>query len=433
VTDPTPGIAPGGSRFHALRALRHREFTRLFVASTIGDLGYWISFVALQAHMAEITDGSGAWLGVLFFANFIPMLVFAPYAGSLADRMDRTRLMVLIRSAIGVVALVMAGLILAGVGTPGATIVIAFFLGTGYGFLGPAQGAAVANTIPSTDLLSAVSMSSAGSNFCRVAGPALGAPVLAIWGPGWSFVVYGASSLLVAAMLVGLRLRSHLDPHTDIGAWRRIVEGLRHARERPPAVAALVTMSVFSVFGGAQIALYPLFATEVHDRPTQDFTAIVVASGVGAVLGAMTTGLRRTVPGLRAALGWLIGFGVASVVFGLARSWGLALGAATLVGFCYFSMTTVLATLLQHLADDAKRGRIMSLFVMTWGGIIPIGAVCMGALADAVGAPAVVVIASTVCVAYALATLAWTGRAAVRTAVQPSAQPSGQPSTEPLR
>lgn len=423
MTGSTPGVAPGASRFHALRALRHREFTRLFVASTIGDLGYWISFVALQAHMADITDGSGAWLGILFFANFIPMLIFAPYAGSVADRMDRTRLMVLIRTAIGVVALVMAGLILTGVGTPGATIVIAFFLGTGYGFLGPAQGAAVANTIPGTDLLSAVSMSSAGSNFCRVAGPALGAPVLAIWGPGWSFVVYGASSLLVAAMLVGLRLRSHLDPDPDTGPWRRIVEGLRHARDRPPAVAALVTMSVFSVFGGAQIALYPLFATEVHGRPTQDFTAIVVASGVGAVLGAMSTGLRRTVPGLRSGLGWLIGFGVASVGFGVARSWGLALVAAAFVGFCYFSMTTVLATLLQHLADDAKRGRIMSLFVMTWGGIIPIGAIGMGALADAYGAPAVVVLASAVCITYAVAMLAWFGRRVPRPAVQPSTEP----------
>ncbi len=421
MTASTSATTPAGSRFHALRALRHREFTRLFVSSTIGDLGYWISFVALQAHVVDVTDGSGAWLGILFFANFIPMLIFAPLAGSVADRMDRTRLMVIIRSAIGAVALAMAALILTGTATPAATIVIAFLLGTGYGFLGPAQSAAVANTIPSTDLLSAVSMSSAGSNFCRVAGPALGAPVLAIWGPGWSFVVYGLSSVLVAALLVRLRLRSHLDPHADTGAWRRIVEGLRHARERPPAVAALVTMSVFSIFGGAQIALYPLFATEVHGRPTQDFTAIVVASGVGAVLGAMTTGLRRTVPGLRSSLAWLIGFGVTSIAFGLAPSWGVALGAAALVGFCYFSMTTVLATLLQHLADDAKRGRIMSLFVVAWGGLIPVGAVGMGALADATGAPFVVVLGAGVCIVYALVTLALVGAR------------SAQPSTAPLR
>lgn len=422
-----PGPAPGelvlepGQRTHAFRALHHREFALLFAASSIGDIGYWISFVALQAYMADITDKSATWLGILFFANFIPMMIFAPVAGVVADKMDRKRLLVLIRTVIAAIATVMAGLILADLATPEVLVVVAFGLGTTYGFLGPTQSAAVANTVPPEDLLSAVSMSSAGNNFCRIAGPALGAPILAFWGAGWAFVVYAATSALVALLLIPIRLKSELDLHADGGAWRRMKEGLRHARERPPAFAALITMSVFSVFGGAQIALYPLFANEVHGKPTQAFTAIVVASGVGAVLGAVGTAMRKTVPGLRTSLRWLVGFSVTSIAFAVAPSWGTLLVCAAFVGFCYFSMTTALNTLLQHLADDDKRGRIMSLFVVTWGGLIPIGAIWMGTMADATSAPFVVALGASACLVYALGMLTWI------------ALQRDQASTEPLR
>jgi len=404
---PAPGelVAEPGERTHPFRALHHRQFALLFAASTIGDIGYWISFVALQAYMADLTDKSASWLGILFFANFIPMMIFAPVAGAAADRMDRKRLLVTIRGIVAVIAAVMAALILAELATPGVVVVVAFGLGTMYGFLGPTQSAAVANTVPGEDLLSAVSMASAGNNFCRVAGPALGAPILALGGAGWSFAVYAATSAAVAVMLLAVHLRSTLDLHSERGAWRRIKDGLRHAQERPPALLALATMSVFSIFGGAQIALYPLFANEVHDKPTQAFTAIVVCSGIGAVLGAMGTALRRTVPGIRSSLAWLVGFSIMSIGFALAPSWYGALACAVFVGFCYFSMTTALNTMLQHLADDDKRGRIMSLFVVTWGGLIPVGAIWMGALADATSAPFVVVLGATVCLLFALAML----------------------------
>lgn len=207
--------------------------------------------------------------------------------------------------------------------------------------------------MPAGDLLSAVSMSLAGNNFCRIAGPALGAPILAVWGAGWAFAVYAATSALVAVLLLPIRLSSRLDLHADSGAWRRMKDGLRHARERPPALAALVTMSVFSVF---------------------------------------------------------VGFSVMSVAFAVAPSWGTALGCAVFVGFCYFSMTTALNTLLQHLADDEKRGRIMSLFVVTWGGLIPVGAIWMGTVADATSAPFVVALGASICLVFALAMLAATAR-----------------------
>ena len=209
---------------------------------------------------------------MLFFANFIPMLIFAPVAGVVADRYDRKLILICIRSMIAVLGAVMAVLILSGVATPGVLVGMAFLLGTTYGFMGPAQSAAVANTVPREAIMGAVSMASAGNNLCRIAGPALAAPILAIWGTGWAFVVYSASSALVAILLVPIHLTATLNLHDDSGMWRRMLDGLRHARDRPPAIHALITMCVFSIFGAAQMALYPLFASDVHDKPTRAFT-----------------------------------------------------------------------------------------------------------------------------------------------------------------
>jgi MFS family permease len=404
---PAPGefVPPPGTPTHAFRALGIRQFRLLFAANSIGDVGYWISFIALQAEMADITDKSASWLGILFFANFIPMLLFSPVAGVVADRFDRKLLLIVIRSVIAVLGGTMAALILGGVATPTVLVVMAFLLGTTYGFMGPAQSAAVANTVPSDALMGAVSMASAGNNLCRIAGPALAAPILAIWGTGWAFVVYACSQAAVALLLIPIHLTSKLE-HEDVGMWRRYFDGLRHARERPPAVSALVTMCVFSIFGGAQMALYPIMASDVHDKPTRAFTTIVVASGIGAVGGAIGNGLRKSVPSIQTALVWLIAFSVSTVGFALAPSWGGCLGFAVVVGFCYFSMTTALNTLLQHLADDEKRGRIMSLFIVTWGGVIPIGAIWMGAAADATSAPTVIAFGAGVCLVFALVQLA---------------------------
>ena len=222
-----PGPAPGelvpepGAAKYAFRALGFRQFRLLFAASSIGDIGYWISFIALQAEMADITDKSASWLGILFFANFIPMLLWSPVAGVVADRFDRKVLLVVIRSVIAVLGGIMAALILGGVATPMVLVVMAFLFGTTYGFMGPAQSAAVANTVPRDALMGAVSMASAGNNLCRIAGPALAAPILAIWGTGWAFVVYACTQAAVALLLLPIHLTSTLETTDDAGMWKR--------------------------------------------------------------------------------------------------------------------------------------------------------------------------------------------------------------------
>jgi MFS family permease len=388
---------------HPFRALRRREFRLLFSAYAIGDVGFWISHISLQSEMARVTGNSSLWLGMLFFTTFLPMLLFAPAAGVIADRVDRKKLLIVSRGTVGLLATALAVIVLAGVESAALLAAFGFLIGTLFAFMAPAQQAATANSVPSPDLASAISIQSAGNNLARIAGPALAAPILAAWGAGWAFAVYAASNLIMVATLLPIHLTSHLDTSEGGSSWDRWKAGLRHARSRPPAIAALTMMSVFSIFGVAQVALYPVFTSDVLHHPRDDFTYLVIASGIGAVVGALSTGFRRSVPTLRTAATWILVYGIAALAFALSRSWELSLGLLTLVGFCYFSTTTSLNTLLQHLSDDDKRGRMMALFTVTWAGLIPFGGIWMGAVADVGGAPLALGIGAAICAIFSAA------------------------------
>ncbi|MEX0666516.1 MAG: MFS transporter [Acidimicrobiia bacterium] len=387
------------------RALAHREFRLLFAAYSIGDLGFWISHITLQSEMARVTDKSPLWLGFLFFATFIPMLLFAPPAGVLADRVDRKRLLITTRCLVAAAAGVLAACLHAGFEGPGMLAGFGFVLGTLFAFMAPAQQAMTANAVPNDSLASAISLQAAGNNVLRVGGPALAAPILAAWGAGWAFTAYAATNVVTILMLVPIRVSRRRGEIDTSSGWQQWKDGLRHARERRPAVAVLTTMAVLSIFGIAYVALYPVFATDVLGHPRKDFTWLVVASGSGAFFGVLAIGLRRRSPTLRTALAWLVGFAIAAGGFALSRSWELSLAFNALVGLCYFSVTTSLNTVLQQLADDDKRGRLLGLFTLTWAGLIPIGGIWMGVIADIGGAPLALQIGAAVCLVYAVTAL----------------------------
>jgi MFS family permease len=402
---PRIGEPIATARQQPFKSLAHREFRLLFFAYAIGDLGFWISHISLQFEMSRITDGS-FWLGFLFFATFIPALVFAPAAGVLADRFDRKQILIVSRVLVAVVAAILSALLHADIERPEMLAAFGFLIGTLFAFMGPAQQAITANAVPNEALGSAISLQAAGNNVLRIGGPALAAPILGHWGPGWAFTVYAVTNVLMVLVLASIRVSRRRDEPARSGMWQQWIEGLRHARERRPALTALTSMAVLSMFGVSYVALMPVFTVDVLHHPRSSFTTLVVAQGVGAVLGALAIGFRRRSLTIVTAEWWLLGFSVALCGFSLARSWTLALVLNAVVGFCYFSATTTINTLVQQLADDDKRGRVMSLFNLAWAGFVPLGGIWMGTVADAGGAPLTVQIGAGVCFVFAVSALA---------------------------
>lgn len=392
--------SPAHGRWTAFRSLRHPRFRVVWGTFFVANLGFWVSFVSLQALMSRLTDADGSWQGVLFFVNFIPMLVFTPVAGVVADRIERRRVLAAGYGAIATVAALLALLTLAGRATPTTILPFAFGFGVALAFTSPAGQALVADAVPPADLSSAISLQSVGSNFSRVVGPTLAAPLIALFDEGGSFAMYAVMSAIAAVQLQRLELPERRADARQSGFWNSLRDGARHARHRPPAVTTLSMLAMSSLFAGSYLALLPVVAKDVFERGTTGFTVLAAVTGFGAMLGALTTGMREQAPSLSRVAMLVSASGISLAAFARTSSWPLGLVLVAFVGGTAFAAMTALNTLIQHLSDDAKRGRMMALFSIGWGGLAPVGGLWQSVLADRWGVSATLTLAGIVTACY---------------------------------
>src|SRR5687768_17154817 len=161
-----------------------------------------------------------------------------------------------------------------------------------------------------------------------------------------------------------------------------------------------------SLFASGYLALLPVLASDVFDKGPTGFTTLAAVTGFGSMIGAFTTGLRDAMPTLRSCAALVFAFGMSSLVFSQMKSWTGALILMVVIGLFYFAAMTQLSTLLQHLADDSKRGRLMALYTVGWGGLVPIAGLWEGFAANRIGVPTTIALAGGITAAYALVTLA---------------------------
>lgn len=395
--------SPKGRGF---RALRVNAFRTIWTTLFVGQLGFWISLISMQTLMARLTGSDAGWLGLLFFTNFAPMLVFTSFAGVMADRYNRKLILVIGFAVIATVMTVLTGLTALELLTPRLMLPFAFAIGTVFAFNAPANQAIVASSVPVTELGSAISLVSVATNLSRVVGPTLAAPVITLTDESVAFALYGIAS---AVQVVMLTTRITIPPYEQdppAPFLERLKGGILHARERPPMLAALGVLCMSSLFGAAYLALLPVVADTTFGRGPSGFTTMAAISGLGSMVGALMTGFREAHPTLRRAALLAAGFGGGLALFGLTTNWLAALFLLALVGGLYFSAMTTLNTLIQLLADENKRGRVMALFTIGWGGLVPVGALWQGQVANAIGASRTVGVAGAVTMVFALSVAA---------------------------
>ncbi len=382
----------------------------------VQQTGFWLSHLTLQGYVDELADGDTFAISLLFVALFMPAIVMAPFAGVLADRRERRHVMMAAYAGMAVVATALAVVTLL-LDEPSLLVIygLALALGSTFSLIGPSTGELVANTVTQTDLASAISLQAAASNLTRVAGPIVAAPLIAAEIYGAAFGVFALTCLFAVAALTRVRVAPHTVEASDEGVLARIRSGLAHARERRPALLAVATVGVTSVFGVAHVSLIPSFARDVLDRDAGDFAWIVAGTGIGAIVGALTTGYSRATASLRRAAFMLVCYGVALAGFAVAETLAIAIAWQVAVGFFYFATMTTLQTLVQQVVHDTMRGRVMSLYGIAWGGIVWIGALLLGAMADDdaldFGVRTTLLVAAAVLVSWGLGVAATSGGA----------------------
>lgn len=343
-----------------------------------------MSHVTLQGLVEQRAD-DGDTLAVtwLFVALFTPQLVIGPFAGVLADRLERRRVVVVCYSAAALTAAALALITLVSDAPPLLAIyLLALALGSSFSFIGPSAGALVVNSVTADDVASAISMQAAVQNMTRVAGPILAAGIIASERFHLAFGGFAVATTIAAIMMSRVRVAAHDIVPDTLGVFGRMAVGFRHAQERTPAVLVIATVAVTSVFGVAHTALIPSFTSEVLGEDAGRFGVIVAATGVGAIVGALTVGYSKREPSMARGATSLLLYGVCLAGFAMSESLTVAIAWQVVLGFFYFGTMTTLQTLLQQVVADEMRGRVMSLFGIAWGGVVWIGTLILGLAAD---------------------------------------------------
>jgi MFS family permease len=374
----------------SLRALRHRDYSLLFVGGLVSNVGTWMETVAVGALVVAATD-KAIWAALVAVAAFLPIGVLSPVGGALADRVDRRRFIVATNLVEGMLSSVLAVLAWTDRARPGVVVAVVFVIGCSAALRFPFQQSILPDVVPREDLLSATSLSSAQYNLGRVLGPALAGIVIALGSYGLAFAVNAVSFLAVVVAVLFVQVPPPAN-REEGGIAARIRAGARAARAEPGCRAAIVMIGIVGLLASPFIALVPAVADRLVDGDGAlgaATGALTTAQGVGAVLGALAIVPLADRLGLRRVLmADLVLCPLALAVYGAMPGIVSAVVALTVVGALYIGLLSGLSTVVQLRAPEAFRGRVLSLYMVALGVVYPVGALLQGAAADAVGLPA---------------------------------------------
>ncbi len=405
--------ASGAGVFRSLRIFNYRVWA---AGAFVSNVGTWVQRTA-QAWLVltGLTHHSASAVGTVMALQFGPQLLFLPWTGSAADRLDQRKLLMATQATMGALAAALGLLTVAGVVQLWHVYVFAFLFGSAAAFDAPARQTFVGELVGDKDLSNAVALNSTSFNAARMIGPAVSGLIIAAFGTGWAFLINGASFGAVLISLCALRLP---DLHRIARAHRAkggFVEGLRYVRSRPDLIAILVMLFLIGTFGLNFSIFIATMAVGVFHADAFGYGLLSSSMAVGTVAGALLAAGRA-----RPQFGALI---VGSAVFGLgcglgALSPGYWVFAAALavIGVAALTVMNVSNSLMQLSTEPAMRGRVMALRVGVALGGTPIGAPIVGWIADAFGPRSALGVGAAAGFAAALVGLIAVMRAARRTA-----------------
>ena len=372
----------------ALRPLRHRDFSLLFFAGMVSNIGTWMETVAVGALVVDAT-GKATWAALAAVAAFLPIGVLSPVGGALADRLPRRPSLLTGYLAATALAGCLTALSATGNATPGAVVLVMFGAGSVLALAFPFQQAILPELVPREELLAAVSLGSAQYNFGRVIGPALAAIVIALGSFTWAFAINTVSFLAVVLALGLMRLDSRPVKSAE-RLSAAIRDGARVARSVPGCRVATGFIALAALLVSPFIALVPAMADLLTDGGAADLAratgTLVTAQGVGAVLGALALApVAERIGRRRTQILALVGTPLAILAYVASPSLLVAAATIFVVGAFYIGILSGLATVVQLHAPDAFRGRVVSLFFVALGVVYPLGSILQGTVADAIG------------------------------------------------
>lgn len=391
-----------GAAGHTLRALRHRNFQLFFFGQLTSLVGSWMQSLAQGWLVWRLTHS--AWLlGLVGFFQMIPVLLLGLIGGVVADRFDRHKVVTATQSAALVQAVILTALTLSGSITVWEIMALAALLGVINAFDMPGRQAFLVQMVGKDDLGNAIALNSSIFNGARIVGPAVAGFVVARWGEGVCFLVNAVSFLAVLASLLAMRVPKLEIRRREGGTWARLREGFAYSWKTPHVRALLSLVTLTSLFALPYSVFLPALAGGVLKRGASGLGVLMTSAGLGALLGALSIAHREGIRGLGRLTGDMaMAFGAALTAFGFSTNFWLSCFLLACIGFFMMCQMAATNTLLQSLVPEELRGRLVSLYVITFVGMAPIGSLVMGRVAAATGVQEVLVAGGLVTLAGGL-------------------------------
>jgi MFS family permease len=409
---PTPSFHDSRGELHrTLAAFTYRDFRVLWFGACTSSVGTWMQSLAANWLVLALT-GSATYLGLDAFLQQLPIMLFTLIGGVLADRLDRRRTLLASQYVQTATAAALAILVYSGTVQIWHILVLSFVTGCAQAFGGPAYQSLIPSLVDKRDLTNAIALNSIQFNVARVLGPLLAGGVLAVfaaWGYGESsaeamaacFTINALSYLVVIYALLSLRVR-HTPPATTRPMLEELRGGLTYVRQTP-AIPPLIVLAFTTTFLGMPVlTLLPVFARDIYQQGVGEYSRMMAFAGAGAIAGSLIVAwLGRMKQMAITTLVVQAAFGLCIILFAMTRVIYVSYLLLFLTNVALMVVFSTVTSLVQHIAPNEMRGRVMSIYLVAFRGGMPLGSLASGYLASTFSAPAVLIVNGALLMAVA--------------------------------
>ena len=381
-----------------LRAFKYRNYRLFFVGQGISLIGTWMQQIALGWLVYRLTD-SAFLLGVVSFSSQIPTFLLASFAGVLADRYNKHKIIIITQIMAMVQASILAVLTLTVNVEIWHVISLAVLVGVINAFDMPTRQTFIIDLVEDKkDLPNAIALNSSMFNAARLIGPTVAGILISLYGEGICFLINAISYIAVISALLSMKIKSSKHEVKKEKVLKGLKEGIKYAYNFVPIRILLILIGIANLAGMPYTVLMPVFAKDILHGNANTLGYLLGAVGIGAFIGAIYLASRKTVMGLGKWISIAGGiFSIGLILFSFSTSLLFSLPLMVLAGFGMMMTMASSNTLIHTIVDDDKRGRIMSLYVMAFMGTAPFGSLIAGALANKIGAPYTILLSGITC------------------------------------
>jgi MFS family permease len=373
------------------RSLKYRNYKLFFSGQSISLIGTWMQRIAMPWLVYNMT-GSVLLLGIVGFAGQIPAFLLSPVAGVFTDRWNRYRVLLVSQVLLMIQATFLAWLSLSGLIEVWHIIILSIFLGCVGSFDIPSRHSFVIDMVEKKeDLGNAIALNSLMFNAARLIGPSVAGMILVATGEGICFLLNAISFLFVIISLLMMKLRPRETKHVKFEIWNELKVGLKYTFGFRPIRHIIFLLGTVSLLGMSYSVLMPVFAKEILRGGSNTYGFLMGASGLGALIGALYLASRESVLRLGRLIPYAaILFGTGLVFLSFTRYFPVALLLMVFIGMGMMLQAAASNTIIQTIAEDDERGRVMSFYTMAIMGAAPFGSLIAGALAKIIGTPSTI-------------------------------------------